>query len=319
MPTPCSSGREPALHAGLLALRDRVRAQPGIRRHDPQALRDQEHDGIRPQLVPRSRSRRRHPGAPGDRQRGHARLRRRGDVPHRCRSSSTLATGLLFFHDLAGATSALPALVAAGFATIELMDATSLRVAQREPEAPDELRGARRRRPRRVAGRVPGETRRGAAGATRRCAEAVRARLAAEFARANSATMPARRAQLWHIRKGLYATVAGASAARARRRCSRTSPCRSTASTTPATRLTRLFEIHGYEDSVIFGHAKDGNIHFMLNERFDDPGRSPATRRSPKTWWSSCSARAAPSRRSTGPAGSWRRSCAASTATSCTR
>jgi D-lactate dehydrogenase len=22
---------------------------------------------------------------------------------------------------------------------------------------------------------------------------------------------------------------------------------------------------------VIFGHAKDGNIHFMLTERFDDP------------------------------------------------
>src|SRR5204863_73897 len=35
--------------------------------------------------------------------------------------------------------------------------------------------------------------------------------------------------------------------------------------------LIRLFERHGYEESVIFGHAKDGNIHFMLNERFDDP------------------------------------------------
>ena len=35
--------------------------------------------------------------------------------------------------------------------------------------------------------------------------------------------------------------------------------------------LLSLFEAHGYEDSVIFGHAKDGNIHFMLTERFDDP------------------------------------------------
>jgi len=35
--------------------------------------------------------------------------------------------------------------------------------------------------------------------------------------------------------------------------------------------LTDLFERHGYENSVIFGHAKDGNIHFMLNERFQEP------------------------------------------------
>ena len=35
--------------------------------------------------------------------------------------------------------------------------------------------------------------------------------------------------------------------------------------------LTGLFERHGYEESVIFGHAKDGNIHFLLNERFDQP------------------------------------------------
>ena len=35
--------------------------------------------------------------------------------------------------------------------------------------------------------------------------------------------------------------------------------------------LTALFDAHGYEDSVIFGHAKDGNVHFMLNEQFTDP------------------------------------------------
>lgn len=36
-------------------------------------------------------------------------------------------------------------------------------------------------------------------------------------------------------------------------------------------KLVVLFDRHGYEDSVIFRHAKDGNIHFMLNERFEDP------------------------------------------------
>ncbi len=32
-------------------------------------------------------------------------------------------------------------------------------------------------------------------------------------------------------------------------------------------RLIGLFGRHGYDDAVIFGHAKDGNIHFMLSER----------------------------------------------------
>jgi D-lactate dehydrogenase len=35
--------------------------------------------------------------------------------------------------------------------------------------------------------------------------------------------------------------------------------------------LTLLFAKHGYTDSVIFGHARDGNIHFMLNEEFEKP------------------------------------------------
>jgi D-lactate dehydrogenase len=52
---------------------------------------------------------------------------------------SHLSTGLLIFDDLRSATASLPDLVAAGLATIELMDATSLRVAQRDPEADDVL------------------------------------------------------------------------------------------------------------------------------------------------------------------------------------
>ena len=35
--------------------------------------------------------------------------------------------------------------------------------------------------------------------------------------------------------------------------------------------LLELFDRHSYKESVIFGHAKDGNIHFMLNESFEDP------------------------------------------------
>ncbi len=33
--------------------------------------------------------------------------------------------------------------------------------------------------------------------------------------------------------------------------------------------LQELFARYGYDDAVIFGHAKDGNIHFMLTDRFE--------------------------------------------------
>jgi D-lactate dehydrogenase len=56
---------------------------------------------------------------------------------------SHLATGLLIFESLADATGSLPQLVKAGFAAIELMDATSLRVAQRDAEATAELKTIR--------------------------------------------------------------------------------------------------------------------------------------------------------------------------------
>ena len=34
--------------------------------------------------------------------------------------------------------------------------------------------------------------------------------------------------------------------------------------------LHELFDRYRYRDSVIFGHAKDGNIHFLITDRFDD-------------------------------------------------
>lgn len=33
--------------------------------------------------------------------------------------------------------------------------------------------------------------------------------------------------------------------------------------------LQQLFKMHGYQDAIIFGHAKDGNIHFVVTQAFD--------------------------------------------------
>ncbi|HEY4605181.1 MAG TPA: FAD-binding oxidoreductase, partial [Blastococcus sp.] len=178
------------------------------------------------------------------------------------------ATALLIFPDLAAATGSLPALVDSGLATIELLDATSLRVAQRDPEAVADLRALAVRDHAALLVEHQDPT-----------AEELAERVAAAnhvlgdlplAAPGALSTDAAARAALWHIRKGLYTAVAGA-------RPSGTTallediavPVERLYAT--CTDLTRLFAVHGYEGSVIFGHAKDGNVHFMINERFDDP------------------------------------------------
>ena len=34
--------------------------------------------------------------------------------------------------------------------------------------------------------------------------------------------------------------------------------------------LTRLFREHGYPEAILFGHAKDGNLHFVITQSFND-------------------------------------------------
>ena len=35
--------------------------------------------------------------------------------------------------------------------------------------------------------------------------------------------------------------------------------------------LQEMCAAHRYDDAIVFGHARDGNLHFVLNQRFDDP------------------------------------------------
>nr|WP_281371681.1 FAD-binding and (Fe-S)-binding domain-containing protein [Petropleomorpha daqingensis] len=179
------------------------------------------------------------------------------------------ATALLVFPDLAAATGSLPALVDSGLATIELLDATSLRVAQTDPGAIAALRSLEVRdhaallvehqqpTDKELADRVA-------------ASERVLAGLPLSSPAALSADA-AERAALWHIRKGLYTAVAGA------RPSGTTALLEDIAVPVPellptCQELVRLFDVHGYTGSVIFGHAKDGNVHFLLNENFDAAG-----------------------------------------------
>ncbi len=172
-------------------------------------------------------------------------------------------TGLLVFDDLAAATGALPAIVGTAATTVELLDATSLRVGQLEPEADAALRALVVDRHAALLVEYQSETVAGA-DALADTARGVLATLPVSGPRTLAAD-PAARAALWHIRKGLYATVAGA------RPAGTTALLEDISVPVPALlptceTLTVLFAKHEYANAVIFGHAKDGNIHFMLTE-----------------------------------------------------
>ncbi|GAA5019991.1 FAD-binding and (Fe-S)-binding domain-containing protein [Kitasatospora paranensis] len=178
------------------------------------------------------------------------------------------ATGLLVLRGLAEATDALPALLAAGARTAELLDAAALRVAQLGEDAPAGLRKLPIRQHAALLVEFAEEDAEELE-TVLRAARPVLERTAAALP--VTLTRDARlRARLWHLRKGLYTAVAAA------RRPGTTALLEDIA--VPLPRLTDtcegligLFERHGYQDAVIFGHARDGNVHFMLSQDFDRP------------------------------------------------
>lgn len=80
------------------------------------------------------------------------------------------------------------------------------------------------------------------------------------------------RNQLWAMRKGLYAIVA-------KNRPAGTTALLEDVAVPPrfltraCEELARLCEEHGYGKPVIFGHVRDGNIHFMISDDFSNPER----------------------------------------------
>jgi D-lactate dehydrogenase len=82
-------------------------------------------------------------------------------------------------------------------------------------------------------------------------------------------TNAAQQAMLWKIRKGLYPSIGGM------RRQGTTVLIEDVAFeirqlAEAALDLQALFKKHGYNEAIIFGHAKDGNLHFVLTPSFND-------------------------------------------------
>ena len=257
--------REPALYQGILALRDEVRARPA--------------------LVERIRAKYRMKNTTGYQLNAFLDFERPVDVFAHVLvgSEGTLAfiaeavldtvpvlphksTGLLFFRDIHAACGAIAPFRDAGARALELLDSASLRAASGKPGMPTEL------------GHL------GAAPAALLCefqtgqeselpafmaaAEAVTRRLPlavpGEFSRD-----PEFQARFWRVREGLFPTVGGV------RKSGTTVLIEDVCFPIPhladaAVDLQGLFRAHGYDNAIIFGHAKDGNLHFVITQSFND-------------------------------------------------
>ncbi|WP_086150048.1 FAD-binding and (Fe-S)-binding domain-containing protein [Cellulosimicrobium sp. KWT-B] len=183
------------------------------------------------------------------------------------------ATTLLVLDSLEHATDALVPLVASGAEAIELLDAASLRVAAADPAADPSMRslasGAGIHRQTALLVEYRAATPEGLAPFQEAARDVVGSLAGSLAVPATVTTDAATRERLWRVRKGLYTAVAGAR------------PAGSTALledvAVPVADLTAtvrdlgaLFERRGYGDAVTFGHAKDGNLHFMITPRLGD-------------------------------------------------
>jgi D-lactate dehydrogenase len=174
------------------------------------------------------------------------------------------ATALVYFADLEEAGAVVAPLAAAGASALEILDAASLRSVATEHPLPFAIE-------RRHAAllvefrRMDAATLVAATGDAQAILNRYRLLETPRFT-----TGEAERAALWHVRKGLAA---------------RTGAMRPTGTAfltedvaVPVARLAEaildcqaLFERHGVPDTVIFGHAKDGNLHFVMSEDVRSP------------------------------------------------
>lgn len=176
------------------------------------------------------------------------------------------STGLLLFPSVPAACEAIAPLAASGAKALELMDRASLRSVEGRPGIPA------------LVSELPREA---AAILVEYQARTDDELLSSETAFRDAAprlplTTPPRftrsaveQAHLWAARKGLTATIG------AMRPPGTSMIFEDVAFPLPhlaagVTDLQALLSAHGYPDGIVFGHAKDGNIHFLISQSFND-------------------------------------------------
>ena len=175
-------------------------------------------------------------------------------------------TGLLLFPDLRAACAAIVPLRDAGAAAIEVMDRAALRSVEGEPGVPPSLRAL----PPGAAGLLAefqAADESGRPALEERAGTATRGLTLAEPPRFTHD--PAGQALLWAVRQGMFPSVGAV------RKSGTTVIIEDVAFPVErladaAIELNALFGKHGYADAIIFGHARDGNLHFVLTQSFRD-------------------------------------------------
>ncbi len=177
-------------------------------------------------------------------------------------------TGLLFFDDVPQACSAIAALRDSGARALELMDRPSLRSIQDQPGVP----GGIEELPPDAAALLVEYQCESEEELTQRVGECDRVLPTLPLRSEPGFTRdPVRQAALWTVRKGLVPSVGAM-------RAGGTSFIIEDV-VFPVDRLARgvgelqaLFTEYAYNDAIVFGHAKDGNLHFVLTQAFQDAG-----------------------------------------------
>jgi D-lactate dehydrogenase len=177
------------------------------------------------------------------------------------------ATALLLFPDVPSACAAIGPLAGSGARALELMDRASLRSIEGRPGIDPTLASLP---PAAAALLTEYQTQ-----TEEQLASALRAAAAVVpslplIVEPRFTRDPVEQGSLWAVRKGLIPSVGAF-----RRRGTSfiiedvVFPVERLAD--GVRELGRLFAAHGYEDAIVFGHAKDGNLHFVLTQAFDDP------------------------------------------------
>ncbi len=175
-------------------------------------------------------------------------------------------TGFLLFPDLHAACASIVPLRDAGAAALELLDRASLKSVENQPGVPPIIRA------------LPGSAAALLVEFQGRD-ESVRADLERiALAQADRLTLleparfthdPAEQALMWKIRSGTFPSV-GAVRQRGTTVLIEDVAFPIERLADAATDLTRLFAKHGYAEGIIFGHAKDGNLHFVITQSFNE-------------------------------------------------
>ena len=173
-------------------------------------------------------------------------------------------TGMLYFENPEVACNAISDLINTGAAALEFMDRPSLRSVEEMPGVPALLK------------QLPAE----ASAILCEFQETTPERLLEKFENSklvfsklpllvapNFTQNESEQAIMWKIRKGMYPSVAGMRA--------RGTSALMEDFTFPVERLgeavvdvQQLFEKYNYENGIVFGHAKDGNLHFVISQSF---------------------------------------------------